>query len=175
MRLPNLSKVGAKLAQPHKNVIAIVGDGGFTCNMSPVITAVEYGIPVVWLVINNYAFHSIEIYQHRHFDGRVYGTTFRDREGEPFNPDFAALARTCGGLGFRVRRPEELAPAIRQAIDSNRPSVVEVIAGQTRYVSTHGWFEANRVIGAEADFKRQRSMEKVAAGESLKFSRSLVS
>jgi acetolactate synthase-1/2/3 large subunit len=161
------SVLGAKLAQPQKQVVAIVGDGGFTCNMSPVITAVEHGIPVVWIVINNYAFHSIEIYQHRHFDGRVYGTTFRDREGEPFNPDFASLARTCGALGFQVRRPEELAPAIRQAIESNHPSVVEVIAGQTRYVSTHGWFEANRILGAEAEFKRQRSIEKAAAAEPL--------
>ena len=159
--------LGAKLARPDKTIVSLVGDGGFTCQMSPVVTAVEHNIPVVWVVLNNFAFNSIEIYQHRHFDSRVYGTTFRDRQGEPSNPDFAALARSCGAQGYRVERPEELQSALRQAMETDRPSVVEVITDSMRYVDTYGWFEANRIFMAEAEFKRERedARARARAGE----------
>ena len=133
--------------------------------MSPVVTAVEYGIPVVWVVFNNFAFNSIEIYQHRHYDSRVYGTTFRDRDGQPTNPDFAALARSCGALGYKVERPEQLQSTLREAIESDRPAVVEVITGSMRYVSTHGWFEVNRIFGEEAEFKRDRLVKEAIEQE----------
>ena len=151
--------LGSKIACPDKTVIAFMGDGGFTCEMSPIITAVEHGLPVVWIVLNNQAFNSIEIYQHRHYDHRIYGTTFKDHTGGLTNTDFAAIARACGALGFRVERPENLASTLQEAISSNRPCVVEVMSDTMRYVKTYGWFEANRIFSEEAEYKRDRNVE----------------
>ena len=154
--------LGSKLARPDKKVVSIVGDGGFTCQMSPIVTAVEYDIPVVWIVLNNYSFNSIEASQHKHFEGRLLGTRFTDREGQPYNPDFAALARACGALGYRVEQPGDLRSTLREALDSNRPCVIDVLSGQTRFAETYGWFEANRILAAEAEFKRNRASVGVA-------------
>ena len=159
--------LGAKLARPDRKVVSLVGDGGFTCQMSPVVTAVEHGVAVVWVVLNNFAFNSIEIYQHRHFDSRVYGTTFRDRNGQPSNPGFAALARSCGAEGYLVERPEEIQAALRQALDGDRPAVVEIITDSMSYVDTFGWFEANRIFKDEAEFRRERELARDAVAAEL--------
>ena len=156
--------LGAKLANPDRKVISLVGDGGVTCEMSPLVTAVEYRIPVLWVVLNNYSYNSIEAYQHKHYGHRMLGTQFRDPDGKPYNPDFVALARACGADGARVEEPGDLPKALKTALSAPGPYLLDVVTGETRFPKTYGFFEANTFFAAEAEFKRQRTESPVGVG-----------
>ncbi len=88
--------LGAKLAAPDRPVVAVVGDGGFMMHNNAVATAVEYGLPVVWLVWNNCGYVSIRDLQ-KGLYGREYATRFRiEKTGELHSADFAMLAQAMG-------------------------------------------------------------------------------
>jgi acetolactate synthase I/II/III large subunit len=116
--------LGAKLAAPASPVVAVVGDGGFLLLPSAVATAVQYDIPVVWVVWNNGGFISIRDQQHAYF-GRAMATDFR-RGDEPYSADFAAMARSMGASGVRVDRPGDLAGQLAAALAAGRPTVLDV-------------------------------------------------
>jgi acetolactate synthase I/II/III large subunit len=89
-------------------------------------TAAEYNIPVVWVVWNNYAYASIRGLQRGYLDGRVLVTDFHHPEtGEPYNPDFAAMARSAGIEGVRVEKAAELGEALDHAIKANKPYLID--------------------------------------------------
>lgn len=122
--------LGAKLAAPDRPCVAVVGDGAFFMHNTVLGTAVEYNIPVVWVVWNNYAYASIRGLQRGYLDGRELATDFKHPEtGQPYNPDFAAMARSCGVDGVSIDRPEDLGDAIRQAVAANRPYVIDANIG----------------------------------------------
>ena len=101
------SILGAKLAAPDRPCVAICGDGGFTMVPHVLCTAVEYDIPVVWVVWNNFAWAAIRDLQYAYFDGREIGTAFYSGANrEAYNPDFALWAKAAGVQGIRspVRR-----------------------------------------------------------------------
>ena len=86
--------LGAKLAAPDRPCVAIVGDGGFTMVPHVLCTAVEYDIPVVWVVWNNFGWVAIRDLQLGMFGGRELGTVFHaGAEQDPYNPDFAGWAK----------------------------------------------------------------------------------
>jgi acetolactate synthase-1/2/3 large subunit len=119
--------LGAKLAAPDRPVVAVCGDGGFLMHSSAVATAVEYDIPVVWVVWNNYGYISIRDQQLAYFGaGRELATSFRDPGGGLTSTDFAGLARSMGAEGQLVERPSHLADQLRAAIESGRPTVLDV-------------------------------------------------
>jgi len=90
-------------------------------------TAVEYNLPVVWVVWNNYAYASIRGLQRGYLGGRELATDFHDpKTGERYNPDFAAMARSAGVAGVRIDRAGDLAEAIRTGIAANRPYLIDV-------------------------------------------------
>ena len=104
--------LGAKLGNPQVPVVAVVGDGAFRSTLQTVIAAVEFKIPVVWVVMNNYSYNIIAFYQNRHWK-RLTGTEFRiEDEKEPYNPDFAALARSCGVDGMTVTMSDDYKGAL---------------------------------------------------------------
>ena len=117
--------LGAQLAAPERPVIAVVGDGGFLMHASAVATAVEYELPVVWIVWNNCGFVSIRDLQ-RAFFGREIATRFRNRTGDLHSTDFALLARSMGAAGVRVERVQDFALQVEAAIESRRPTVIDV-------------------------------------------------
>ena len=122
--------LGAKLAAPERPCVAVVGDGAFFMHNTVLGTAVEYNIPVVWVVWNNYAYASIRGLQRGYLDGRELATDFKHPEtGQPYNPDFAAMARSCGVDGISIDQPEDLGDAIRQAVAANRPFVIDANIG----------------------------------------------
>ena len=89
--------LGAKLAAPDRPCVSVCGDGAFFMHASVLGTAVEYEIPVVWVVWNNYAYASIRGLQRGYLGGRELATDFKHPQtGEPYNPDFAAMARSAG-------------------------------------------------------------------------------
>jgi acetolactate synthase-1/2/3 large subunit len=118
--------LGAKLAAPDRPCVAVVGDGAFFMHASVLGTAVEYDIPVVWVVWNNYAYASIRGLQRGYLGGRELATDFKHpKTGEPYNPDFAAMARAAGIEGVSVDRPGDLGDAVRAAIAAGRPTLID--------------------------------------------------
>lgn len=119
--------LGAKLAAPDRPCVAVCGDGGFMMRPDVLCTAVEYDIPAVWLVWNNFAYGAIRDIQTGLLAKREIATSFvREATGQPYNPDFVALARACGADGLRVERPGDLEGALEHALGAGRPFVLDV-------------------------------------------------
>jgi len=112
--------IAAKVAYPDRQSIAFVGDGGFTMLMGEFLTAVKYNLPIVVVIIKNNSLGQIKWEQIVFLGNPEYGCDLH-------NPNFAMYAEACGGVGFTVERPEEIRPALEQAIASGKPSIVEVV------------------------------------------------
>jgi acetolactate synthase I/II/III large subunit len=111
--------VAAKDLFPDRLVVAFAGDGCFLMNGQEFATAIQYGLPIVVIVVNNGTYGTIRMHQERDYPGRVSGTNLK-------NPDFAALARAYGGHGETVEKTEEFAPAFERARQSGKPAIIEV-------------------------------------------------
>ena len=115
--------IGAKCAAPDRPVVCFTGDGGLWYHLSELETAARYNIPVVIVVNNN---HSLN--QDKRGDELVY----KGRQGNPKelyvfqDVDFARIAESMGCMGIRVERPADIGGAIERALDSGRPTVVDV-------------------------------------------------
>lgn len=116
--------LGVKVAQPGRVAIALVGDGGFSANPSVVATAMEAGLHVIWLVMDNSAFGTIAGLEEMHY-GTTFGCMF-ECDGKPYHVDYAAMARAFGADGILVEAADQLGPALRRAIASGRPTVIQV-------------------------------------------------
>jgi acetolactate synthase-1/2/3 large subunit len=116
--------LGVKTARPDRVVVALVGDGGFGQNPAALATAYEQDIAVIWVVMNNRAFGTIAGLESAHF-GTTFGTVF-EKDGKPYSPDFAAIARAYGVDGVMINAAAEFKPALEQAIRAGRPCVIDV-------------------------------------------------
>jgi acetolactate synthase-1/2/3 large subunit len=133
--------LGAKLAAPDRPVVAVTGDGCFTMVPHVLCTAVEYDIPVVWVVWNNFGWVSIRDIQLGMFGGREHGTMFHQGANKkPYNPDFAAWAKAAGVEALTVARSQDFRGALEHAIAANRPFVLDVhVDAEVRPPSTGAW------------------------------------
>jgi acetolactate synthase-1/2/3 large subunit len=109
--------LGVKLAEPHRRVVAVCGDGGFAMTMNGLLTAIEENLPITVIVMNNSALGWI-----------------RNKQGDrpiasAFNSfDYAAIARGMGCRAWRVTEPGELADALAEALaPSDVPFVIDVV------------------------------------------------
>ena len=127
--------LGAKIAKPDRVVVALVGDGGFGQNPAMLATALEEDVGVVWVIMNNYAFGTIAGLEKAHF-GTTFGTVF-EKDGKPYSPDYAAIAKAYGVEGVRINAAAEFKPALERAIASGKPCVIDV-AMQNEPVPTAG-------------------------------------
>ncbi len=105
-----------------------MGDMGMMVNLGELETAVRENIPVVCVVFNDQGLGNERAFQKSLYGGRLYGVDYR-------NPDFGALAREFGAYGEQVRRPGELKGALRRALDSGKPAVVDVIIHQDMLIN----------------------------------------
>jgi acetolactate synthase I/II/III large subunit len=122
--------LGAKLAAPHRPCVSVCGDGAFYMYPNVLSTAVEYNIPAVWVVWNNFAYASIRGLQRGYLGGRELATDFRYPDtGQPYNPDFAAMARSAGVEGVTIDRAGDLADAIRAGLATGRPYLIDAFIG----------------------------------------------
>ena len=133
--------IGAKLAAPDQPVVSLCGDGAFMMNASAVLTAVEYQIPVVWVVWNNFGYCSIRDQQRGYFGkDREIAVSFTDSNGKLFSADYAMMARSMGAVGQTVEKPADLAPQLETAIRSGKPTVLDVrIDREVRPLATGSW------------------------------------
>ena len=116
--------LGAKVAKPDKVVVALIGDGGFGQNPAALATAFEDDIAVIWVIMNNCAFGTIAGLEKAHY-GTTFGTVF-EKDGKPYSPDYAAIARAYGIDGIKVESAAEFKPALEKAVKSKRPCVIDV-------------------------------------------------
>ena len=135
--------LGVKLARPDRKVVALIGDGAMGANPSPMATAAQYDIPVVWVVMNNAAFGTIALLEKSHYD-TMFGTVFEKPTGEPYSPDFAAIANAYGIKGVRVNKADEFKKALKEALDSNKPCLIEVYM-ENAPVPTDGVWDINNI------------------------------
>jgi acetolactate synthase-1/2/3 large subunit len=101
--------VAAALRYRQRQAIAVAGDGDFLMNGQELATAVQYGIDLLVIVVDNGSYGTIRMHQERDYPERISGTSLR-------SPDFAALARAYGGWAETVERTEEFAPALQRAM-----------------------------------------------------------
>jgi acetolactate synthase-1/2/3 large subunit len=111
--------VAAKHLFPEREVIVWAGDGDFMMHGQEFATAVQYGLPIIVVILNNGIYGTIRMHQERDYPGRVSGTTLK-------NPDFGALARAYGGHGETVSETAEFASAFERARASGLPAIIEV-------------------------------------------------
>lgn len=142
--------VGAKLARPDKPVVGVMGDGGFTSVPQALATAVEYRVAGVWLVMNDYSYGSIKGMQQAYYE-RTLGVDFRvEGSDEPYNPNFAELARAMGARGARVESPTDLRPAIETALASDQPFVIDVVMQRDVGVPSTGYWDIDELFAKPA-------------------------
>jgi acetolactate synthase I/II/III large subunit len=114
--------LGAKVARPDRPVVSVSGDGGFLFNAQELSTAVRHGINVVAVVFNDGSYGNVA----RDLDeswGGQYGA-------ELSNPDFMKLADAYGVVGMRAKEPTDVGRLVREAIDKDRPALIEVPVGR---------------------------------------------
>lgn len=112
--------VGAKLAAPDQQVVAIVGDMGFACNMADLETCVREQINVVVIILNDNGLGNEKAFQNALYGGRHFAVDYQ-------NPDFAEVARVFGAHGERVKNLEELGPALERSLAAARPAIIDVM------------------------------------------------
>jgi acetolactate synthase-1/2/3 large subunit len=127
--------LGAKIACPDRVVVALVGDGGFGQNPALLATAFEQDIAVVWVIMNNCAFGTIAGLEKAHY-GTTFGTVF-EKNGKPYSPDYAAIAKAYGIDGVKINAAAEFRPALERAIKAGKPFVIDVMM-QNEPVPTAG-------------------------------------
>ena len=110
--------LAAKINRPAQKVLALVGDGGYAMTMADFLTAVKYNLDVKIVIMNN---SCLAMEKNKMAAGGLLpeGTSLQ-------NPDFAGYANNCGGLGLRVEHSRDLESTLRDALNSEGPSLVDV-------------------------------------------------
>jgi acetolactate synthase-1/2/3 large subunit len=113
------ASMGAKLAMPNKIVAVIMGDSGFLMTANQLATAATYKIPVIVFILNNRILAAMRDFQKLKYGGRYYGIKSPEFDVEKFADAF-------GAFGKIVERPEEIKPMAREAIELNKPAVIDI-------------------------------------------------
>lgn len=111
--------IGGKLAAPEQPVVSIVGDGCFQMNGMEIATAVNYDIPVVWIVENNSLLGLVHELQKFDLGENTVSTTFKEI-------NCAKIAEGLGAKGYRIERPGEIGEILTEAIKSEEPTVIDI-------------------------------------------------
>ena len=131
--------IGAKIAAPARVVLSLVGDGGFGQNPSALATAVEQKLAIIWLVMNNNAYGTIAGLQKAAY-GLTHGTLFpAETDWDAQKPNYAEIARAYGCEAERIRSAEELGPALRRALASGKPYLLDVPMKNNPTPTTGHW------------------------------------
>ena len=122
--------IGARLAQPDRQVVGVAGDGDFLQTMQELAVAVMYDVPVLFVVLNNAGWLSIKGGQLANF-GRAMLVDFLDKDGGVYSPRFDEVGRAFGlAHSERVEHPDEVGRAVQRALASDGPALVEVMVAR---------------------------------------------
>ena len=117
-----LQAIGAQAAFPHRQVISLSGDGGFSMMMGDFITLSQMGLPVKVIVLNNGTLGFVEM--------EMKASGFLDTGCDLKNPNFALMAEAMGVRGIRVEKPQELKAAFGAAFAHKGPVLVDVVSAR---------------------------------------------
>jgi len=118
------SALGAKKACPEKIVVNMTGDGSILMNMQELVTASEYKIPVINIILNNHFLGMVRQWQTFFYEARYSETDLT------FQPNWKALAESCGGIGYDVTTKEEFDEALKDAIAKDKVCFMNVIVNR---------------------------------------------
>lgn len=132
--------IGAKIANPDKEVICISGDGGMQMNIQEMAAAVSLELPITICIFNNSYLGMVRQWQQLFYNKRYSSTCLKcrkscdkncldkDKECPPYTPDFVKLAESYDAKGIRVFEENEIEPALRQAAENKSgPTIIEFI------------------------------------------------
>jgi acetolactate synthase-1/2/3 large subunit len=120
--------MGVKRGVPEKVSINFSGDGSILMNIQEFVTAYEYKLPVINIVLNNNYLGMVRQWQTMFYDDRLAETDLS------VQPDFVKLVEACGGKGYRVKTKEEYVEALNDAIKQNVPVFIDVIIDRREIV-----------------------------------------
>jgi acetolactate synthase-1/2/3 large subunit len=109
--------LGTKCAHPDRTVVVGCGDGGYLLSGFELLTAVQHNIPVIWIIFDDSEFKLIKLFEVTKF-GETALVEFT-------NPDYVGYANACGAQGFRVETLEQFESAFRQALASDKPTLID--------------------------------------------------
>ena len=139
------ASIGGKLAAPDRPVIAMVGDGCFLMNGMEVATAVSHDIPVVWIVHNNAKLGLVHELQKFSLGENTVSTVFK-------RVNVAKVAEGLGAQGFAIERPGELSEVLPRALESKRPTVIDVTIDPDEVPPIERWVRGVGELNARLDY-----------------------
>ena len=113
--------IGAQAALPEKMVVDIAGDGSIQMNIQEMATAVQYGLPVKIVILNNGYLGMVRQWQQLFYDKRYSQTCMNHA------PDFVKLAEAYGAVGLRAKTPDEVEAVLKQGLAQKGPVIMEFI------------------------------------------------
>jgi len=166
--------IGAKLGsidigKPDRQVAAVIGDGDFMMTISELSMAVQLGLDnIFFIVLNNHGWIAIKDLQQAAFgEDRGYGTSFEDKSGNTYTPDFAKIGEAFGCYAEKISKKEEIISALERAAKSGKPAVIEIEV-QRKFPFTGspamGWWD---VPIPEYLSERRKKYEEEIKGEKL--------
>lgn len=130
--------MGACLANKNHLVMDISGDGSIQMNIQELATCVEYNLPVKVMILNNGYLGMVRQWQEKLYDKHYCGTQIT-------GPDFVKVAEAYGAKGIRVEREDEIAPAIKEALEYPGPVFIDFIVEPLEFV--YPWIQAEKQQG----------------------------
>lgn len=121
--------MGAKVGKPESTVIDIAGDGSFQMNSQELATVVQNDIPVIVAILNNGFLGMVRQWQELFFNRRYSQTCLES------SVDFVKLAEAYGALGLRATKKSEVGDIIREAVKSDRPTIIDFVVEREENVS----------------------------------------
>ena len=118
------ASIGAKVGCPNKMVFNIAGDGCFRMNMNEIATATRYNIPIIEVIMNNQVLGMVRQWQNLFYGKRYSATVLEDKV------DFVKLAEAMGAKAYRITKPEEVEPVLKEAMDAGEPVVIDCMIGK---------------------------------------------
>ncbi|MBN8968576.1 MAG: thiamine pyrophosphate-binding protein [Rhizobiales bacterium] len=132
--------LGAKFARPDQPAIALIGDGSFLFSNATLATAYEYDQPVVSIIMNNRSLLIERELMEKKYGRSAFVDYKRMKNNTPWGPDYSQIGRAMGAQSVRVESPEDLVPAVRKAVDSGEPYVVDVDIDATKAGYRNVWY-----------------------------------
>ena len=157
--------IGAQLAHPGRQVVGCAGDGDFMQTLQEMAVAAMYDLPILIVVLNNSGFISIKGGQ-RHNFGRSTVVDFQKTDGSLYSPNFCETARAFGLRAERLSAPGEIQPAVKRALATKGPALIEVIVDRElgRAVTSTGWWDMpipEYLPERRAAYEKERSEEAI--------------
>jgi tartronate-semialdehyde synthase len=131
---------GAMVAVPEKKAVAVMGDFGFTFHVQELAVAAKYEKPLIVVIVNNACLGLIRQNQ-KYAYGYEYAVEMRENQALI---DYVKVAQGLGCEGERVFAPQEIAPALRRALEAKRPYVIDIVCEETADCSMGGAIDAVR-------------------------------